>query len=87
MLAPLAPVALRASRRFAGFACNRPDRGFTRGVFALQARLWYRKSAELGDDVAMKQLGKLYEDGHGVPKSSAEARKWYERAKRQAEGR
>jgi TPR repeat protein len=45
-----------------------------------QAANWYRKSADRGDAAAMKQLGKLYENGRGVPKSPTEAQQWYAKA-------
>ena len=39
-----------------------------------------RKGRRRGDADAMRNLGVLYEDGHGVPQDYAKAFEWYERA-------
>ena len=41
---------------------------------------WYRKAAAQGNTDAMVQLGNLYEQGRGVPKSGPEALSWYLKA-------
>jgi len=40
------------------------------------ARLWYRRSAALGDARAMYNMGLLYEFGRGTPISDTEAADW-----------
>ena len=45
-----------------------------------QAMDWFRRAADLGDDNAMVIVGRMYDDGAGVEKSPAEARKSYDRA-------
>jgi tetratricopeptide (TPR) repeat protein len=46
----------------------------------VKARQLYEKAAASGSNGAMNGLGYLYQNGFGVPKSDAEARKWYEMA-------
>ena len=43
----------------------------------------FRPLAEEGDAHAIYSLGRMYEEGHGVDKSYAEARKFYERGAQQ----
>ena len=48
-----------------------------------QARAWYTTSAQRGDHVAapaMVALGRLYEQGLGVPVDRAQAIEWYRKA-------
>jgi uncharacterized protein len=54
-----------------------------------EARRWYEKAANLGEDRAMNRLGLLYHYGRGVPRSYSEARYWYEKsaASRRQDGR
>jgi TPR repeat protein len=42
-----------------------------------EAGKWYSKAAHQGDGVAQYQVGRLYENGIGVPKDTVEALKWY----------
>ena len=41
---------------------------------------WFRGAADLGNHVAMDNIGTMYEEGLGVPKDLDEARKWHLRA-------
>jgi uncharacterized protein len=41
---------------------------------------WYRKAADQGNANAQFNLGKMYDDGDGVPQDHAEALKWYLKA-------
>ncbi|MCO6498607.1 MAG: sel1 repeat family protein [Chitinophagaceae bacterium] len=41
---------------------------------------WYQKASDLGNTMAMTQLGDLYRDGKGVPKNLQQAEKWYLKA-------
>jgi TPR repeat protein len=52
------------------------DAAWRQGDYASAARL-YRSLAEQGRASAQHALAKLYENGEGVPRSSAEAFKWY----------
>ncbi len=45
-----------------------------------EARTWYLKAAEQAHPQAMFRLGLLYENGRGIPKDSAVAILWYEKA-------
>ena len=45
-----------------------------------RALSYLRSSADAGEAEAMRQLGKLCQHGHGVPKDLAEAKRWYEKA-------
>ena len=58
------------------------DAAWSRGDYVSAARL-YRSLAEQGKASAQHQLGKMYENGEGVPKSQAEAAKWYRLAAQQ----
>lgn len=42
-----------------------------------EAAKWYTMAAELGDERAQFDLGSLYDNGQGVPKSAELAAKWY----------
>jgi TPR repeat protein len=55
------------------------DAALKRGDYATAAQL-YRSQADQGRASAQHFLAKLYENGQGVPRSSAEAAKWYRRA-------
>ena len=46
---------------------------------------WYRKSAEQGNADAQLNLGRMYNNGDGVPKDSAEAVKWYRKSAEQGD--
>lgn len=46
-----------------------------------EAAIWYKKSAEQNFVYAQYNLGRLYRDGNGVPKDTAEAIKWFKLAK------
>lgn len=52
-----------------------------------EAAHWYWMAAEQGDKFGEYNLGKLYEDGHGVPKNLAIAAYWYEKAEQQGHSR
>ncbi len=41
-----------------------------------EAAEWFRKAADVGDDIAQTHLGTLYEKGLGVPQDFVEAYKW-----------
>lgn len=41
---------------------------------------WYKKAAQAGDVIAMRQIGVLYDKGRGVPVDYVEAVKWYKAA-------
>jgi hypothetical protein len=43
---------------------------------------WFQRAAEQGLAGSQMTLGMLYEQGQGVEKNEAEARKWYELAQR-----
>ncbi|MFW1410905.1 tetratricopeptide repeat protein, partial [Vibrio parahaemolyticus] len=45
-----------------------------------EAVRWYRRAADLGNVIAMKNLGLSYRDGEGIGKDFAEARRWLEKA-------
>jgi TonB family protein len=45
-----------------------------------QLRAKYEKAAAAGDTRAMRELGKFYKDGRGVPQDYEQARQWFERA-------
>ena len=47
----------------------------------------YRAKAEQGDDDAQWIIGRLYEEGDGVPQDSTEALHWYRRAAERGHGR
>jgi len=55
-----------------GYGVDRPDHD--------QARQWYEKAATAGHATAMNNLGRLYNDGSGVPQNYDLARQWYEKA-------
>jgi hypothetical protein len=42
-----------------------------------QAAVWYRKSADQGDDAAQFALGGMYEGGRGVPQNYVSAHMWF----------
>jgi hypothetical protein len=44
-----------------------------------------RERAENGDASAQNELGRMYEDGKGVPKNDAEAVRWYRKAAEQGD--
>ena len=44
--------------------------------------VWYRQAAEQGVTLAAFRIGRLYQKGSGVSKSSREAASWYEKAAR-----
>ena len=52
------------------------------GDYAAALRLW-RPLAEQGNAIAQNNIGLLYENGRGVPKSDAEAAVWYRLAAEQ----
>lgn len=52
------------------------DSAWKKGDYASAATL-YRSLAEQGRASAQHSLAKMYENGEGVPRSSAEAVKWY----------
>ena len=41
---------------------------------------WYEKAANLGEPLAMNNIGHLYQMGQGVPRDYAQAMKWYRQA-------
>ena len=49
---------------------------YTRRSYTQALQLW-RSLAEQGNAEAEYNLGVLYDNGHGVPRDSAEAEKWY----------
>jgi TPR repeat protein len=49
-----------------------------------KAAFWFRKAAEQGNTDAAYELGKLYEDGHGVSVDYREAMNWYLKASKDA---
>jgi hypothetical protein len=48
-----------------------------------EAAIWYRIGAELGDPNAEYGLGRLYEEGRGIPRDHQLMMKWYGQAARQ----
>ncbi len=58
------------------------DAAWRRQDFTTAAQL-YRSLAEQGRASAQHALGKMYENGEGVPRNSAEAAKWFRRAAEQ----
>lgn len=51
----------------------------------VRAAQWLRKAAEKGLAEAQTMLGRLYVDGHGVPKDGNEAAKWFRLAAEQGD--
>ena len=49
---------------------------YTQGNYATTLKLW-RPLAEQGDVSAQSFLGRMYDEGKGVPQNYAEAMKWY----------
>lgn len=45
-----------------------------------EAFKWYKKSAELGNSMAMHNLGVMYDEGEGTLRDDKEAFKWYKKA-------
>ena len=45
-----------------------------------EAMKWYRMAADQNDPTGLYEVGKLYEEGKGVPASSTEAKAWYQKA-------
>ena len=43
---------------------------------------WFRKAAEQGQKDAMYGLGEMYEQGRGVRRNTAEAKKWFSEAEK-----
>ena len=43
----------------------------------VKAAEWFRKSADQGMVGSPMTLGLMYEQGLGIPKDAAEAKKWY----------
>jgi len=58
------------------------DAAWKQGDYATAARL-YRSLAEQGKASAQHSLAKMYENGEGLPRSSAEAFRWYRLAAEQ----
>jgi len=54
--------------------------GIGPGLDDAQQRARYEKAAAAGNAQAMRELGKLYRDGRGVPRDYDVARQWYEKA-------
>ncbi|MGD2083172.1 MAG: tetratricopeptide repeat protein [Chromatiales bacterium] len=52
---------------------------YGQGNYATALRLW-RPLAERGDPGAQYRIGRLYEEGRGVPEDDAEAVGWYRKA-------
>jgi TPR repeat protein len=52
------------------------EAAYTRGDYAAAMQLW-RSLADKGDASAQYYVGRLYEDGMGVPRNYTEAAKWY----------
>ncbi len=55
------------------------DNFYKRKKYA-DAVTWYHKAAEQGDAAAQYNLGVMYQNGEGVPKSYEEAVRWYHKA-------
>jgi TPR repeat protein len=55
-------------------------KSFRVGPDYYEARKWYEKAANNGEDVAMEDLGHLYASGRGVARDYAIAIKWFEAA-------
>ena len=49
------------------------------------AREWYEKAAVQGNARAQRNLGMLYDFGHGVPQDFTKARGWYEKVAAQGD--
>ena len=49
-----------------------------------RARVLFLTAAELGNAKAMRNIGRMYEGGHGVEVDNAEALRWYEAALKSA---
>jgi len=45
-----------------------------------KAREWYEKAADKDSEVAMSNIGLLYDNGRGVAQDYGKAREWYEKA-------
>jgi TPR repeat protein len=43
----------------------------------VQAMKWYRMAADQNDATGLYLVGRMYEEGRGVPASTEEAKKWY----------
>ena len=86
----LATLAVVGSLLFsAGSAWADFDDGLAaaqRGDFATALQEW-RPLAEQGDALAQANLGRMYQNGYGVPENDVEALKWYSLAKAQGNKR
>ena len=51
----------------------------------VQAAMWYQKAADKGIAQAQVGLGKLYDEGHGVPLDHTQAAFWYQKAAEQGD--
>ena len=58
------------------------DEAYKRGDYAAAMREW-RPLAEKGDANAQYELGRMYSNGHGVPKDDTEAARWFRLAAEQ----
>ena len=58
---------------------------YERGDYATALTLW-RPLADQGDAHAQYNLGRMYDDGRGVPPDAAQAVKWYRLAAEQGDG-
>ena len=45
-----------------------------------EAMKWYRKAADAGNAMAMRNIGWLYQHGQGVSQDYTEAMQWYRKA-------
>ena len=45
-----------------------------------EAREWFEKAAENGEETAMFKIGFLYENGNGVKQSYSKAKEWYKKS-------
>jgi len=54
------------------------ENGFSVSQNLEQAMFYYRKAAELGDDIAMCNLGMAYQYGRGVPVNPVQAEFWFQ---------
>ncbi len=60
------------------YSCHHIDQVFEPDIN--EAVKWYKKAAEGGSAQAQRNLGKLYEEGEGVPQDYRKAAYWYEKA-------
>jgi len=73
------PAALWAQTTPGSAERAKGEKAFAAKNYA-QAMIWCRKSGNLGNAVAQREVGYLYERGLGTPTNYPKAMKWYQKA-------